>query len=371
MAGLESSTYISGLNPLNPDGTADYVSSGDDHIRLIKSCILNTFTNITGPVTASQAGLTNSTYLADTSVTANVITLAFSPVITAYTAGIGVIFKCNNTNTGAVTVNINGVGSVSVVGPAGETLTGGELIVGQVYRMTYNGTYFNLSSNSAYSKNPNTVIAAATNATIKNSGTGTLTLGTNANSNLTLNSDGSATFSGALTITGIASAAGTTLPFPSGTRLPFAQASAPTGWTQDTTQNNKMMRVVSTVGGTTGSGGTGGYGYGGSSDPTLMNVVPAHTHAVSATTSTESATHTHTDSGHAHNFAGAYANSMGSGNAWPGADTNATGTTYTGYANLSTESATHTHSFSTTSDNGSSSTNWTPMYLNFIICTKN
>lgn len=43
------------------------------------------------------------------------------------------------------------------------------------------------------------------------------------------------------------------LPFPSGTRLVFAQTSAPTGWTKDTTHNDKALRVVS---GTAGSGGS-------------------------------------------------------------------------------------------------------------------
>lgn len=41
--------------------------------------------------------------------------------------------------------------------------------------------------------------------------------------------------------------------FPSGTRVLFAQTAAPTGWTKDTTHNNKALRVVS---GTAGSGGT-------------------------------------------------------------------------------------------------------------------
>ncbi len=42
-------------------------------------------------------------------------------------------------------------------------------------------------------------------------------------------------------------------PFPSGTRLLFQQSTAPTGWTKDTTHDNKALRVVS---GTAGSGGT-------------------------------------------------------------------------------------------------------------------
>jgi hypothetical protein len=40
---------------------------------------------------------------------------------------------------------------------------------------------------------------------------------------------------------------------PSGTRLLFQQSTAPVGWTKDTTQNNKALRIVS---GTTSSGGS-------------------------------------------------------------------------------------------------------------------
>lgn len=42
--------------------------------------------------------------------------------------------------------------------------------------------------------------------------------------------------------------------FPSGTKLPFFQASAPLGWTIDNTVNDKVLRVVDDAGG--GSGGS-------------------------------------------------------------------------------------------------------------------
>lgn len=44
------------------------------------------------------------------------------------------------------------------------------------------------------------------------------------------------------------------LGFPAGTKMPFAQAAAPTGWTQDTTDSatNRMLRVVNTAGGGVG-----------------------------------------------------------------------------------------------------------------------
>ena len=48
--GLESATYIDGLNASNPVHATDPVSQGDDHLRLIKSAILSTWPNTDGPV---------------------------------------------------------------------------------------------------------------------------------------------------------------------------------------------------------------------------------------------------------------------------------------------------------------------------------
>jgi hypothetical protein len=55
-----------------------------------------------------------------------------------------------------------------------------------------------------------------------------------------------------LTSNGTTWTSGSAPGFPSGTVLLFYQASAPTGWTQVTTQNNKALRVVSGTGGGTG-----------------------------------------------------------------------------------------------------------------------
>lgn len=54
--GLETGTYIDSLNTSNP-GATDSVAQGDDHIRLLKSTIKNTFPNITGAMTATHTEL--------------------------------------------------------------------------------------------------------------------------------------------------------------------------------------------------------------------------------------------------------------------------------------------------------------------------
>lgn len=55
---LENATYISSLNSSNPLST-DTVSQADDHLRLIKQVLLNTFPNLSAPVTATAASLNN------------------------------------------------------------------------------------------------------------------------------------------------------------------------------------------------------------------------------------------------------------------------------------------------------------------------
>jgi hypothetical protein len=50
---LETGTYISDLNASNPI-TTDPRSEGDDHFRLIKNTIKNTFPNVTGAVTKTH-----------------------------------------------------------------------------------------------------------------------------------------------------------------------------------------------------------------------------------------------------------------------------------------------------------------------------
>ncbi len=168
------------------------------------------------------------------------------------------------------------------------------------------------------------------------------------------------------------------LEFPVGTRMPFAQASAPTGWTQDTSDNadNRMLRVVKTAGG----------GVDGTHSPILNNVVPAHTHGF--TTGLQGNDHAHYVSGstsgngsHSHtltlqNTTGAGGNpgprwsALTSPTATNTASTDAAGYHDHTWGNWTTGiNSNHNHSGST--DNGSSQTTWQPRYIDLIICTKN
>lgn len=154
--------------------------------------------------------------------------------------------------------------------------------------------------------------------------------------------------------------------FPTGTKLTFAQAAAPTGWTQvtDDTANNRMLRVVNTAGG----------GTGGTHSPILNNVVPSHTHNFS--TNAVNIDHVHSDAGHYH-VSGSYGISYGAvGIAYGSVGLNSGGDqvwshTQIGYSSIGGMNANQIHAHSGNTDGGSSSTNWQPRYLDHILCSKN
>jgi hypothetical protein len=137
----------------------------------------------------------------------------------------------------------------------------------------------------------------------------------------------------------------TTSAFVAGTVVLFGQAAAPTGWTQNITDNadNRMLRVVKTA----------GAGIGGSHSPILNNVVASHTHGFSTGNA---------NSDHSHSYV------MPSGQALLVAGGGGTWMPSQAGASTGGQSAQHSHSGST--DNGSSGTNWTPRYIDLILCAK-
>ena len=148
---------------------------------------------------------------------------------------------------------------------------------------------------------------------------------------------------------------GTWAQMPAGTVTNFYQAAAPTGWVQRTDLNDFMLYIVS---------GAGGYAAGIHS-PTVMNVVPYHTHGFS--TGYVSADHVHYDSGHTHQYS-APLNGQTTGGSIGVAQGPYTQTTQVGTASIGGASGNHTHSGGT--DGGSSQTNWSPKYLANIMCYK-
>lgn len=93
-----------------------------------------------------QAG--TASYAADSSSTANALVVTLSPAPAALTDGMVLRVRPANSNTGATTVNVNGLGEVSVYSASGAPLVGGEIIANWPVELIYNalGSVFVLAA---------------------------------------------------------------------------------------------------------------------------------------------------------------------------------------------------------------------------------
>lgn len=71
----------------------------------------------------------------------NAYVIALTPAITAYTDGLILAFVPANTNTGASTINVNGLG-VKNIQFQGAALVAGNLLAGGYVKLAYNGNHF-------------------------------------------------------------------------------------------------------------------------------------------------------------------------------------------------------------------------------------
>lgn len=73
----------------------------------------------------------------------NALATTAAATITAYVAGLRVVVKAGNTNTGASTLNYQGLGVRTIV-VDNRALVGGEMLAGGLYQMEYDGAQFQL-----------------------------------------------------------------------------------------------------------------------------------------------------------------------------------------------------------------------------------
>lgn len=78
--------------------------------------------------------------------TANALTAALTPTPAAYTAGMAVKVKVAAANTAAATINVNGLGAKPIVTAGGAALAAGDLLVGDVLEVVYDGASFRAAS---------------------------------------------------------------------------------------------------------------------------------------------------------------------------------------------------------------------------------
>lgn len=102
----------------------------------------------------------------DTAGSATVQTVVNSPPLTAYVSGVLLLVKvgASLTNTGALTLNCDGLGARSVLRPGGASLLAGDWVAGQTYLVYDDGTQYILLTKDA---KPVVVVAACRNLVIQ------------------------------------------------------------------------------------------------------------------------------------------------------------------------------------------------------------
>ena len=172
--------------------------------------------------------------------------------------------------------------------------------------------------------------------------------------------------------------------FASGTKMTFFQSAAPTGWTQNTDDNDKALRVVSGTGGSTG--GTHALTSPPANSHTHTNTFSAAAHTLSTA---QLPSHTH--------GGGSLSPSLGTGrqtmvggssgySAWSSFGVPTTGKRYQGYSSSQTinyagttsgatsgasgASGSHSHTMSGSVASGDAGTVFSPSYIDVIIAAK-
>jgi hypothetical protein len=75
---------------------------------------------------------------------ADTITVTPSPAYTAYFTGLTIDLGVGSNNTGAATLNVNGLGAKDIRDQNGVALTADMLLAGRIQRLVYQGTYFKM-----------------------------------------------------------------------------------------------------------------------------------------------------------------------------------------------------------------------------------
>ena len=145
-------TVAQGQTSITSSSISNYLSNNPNFInenltQKISQATADTRYGQIGAIQNNQYGIGVDTGSANTYVA------TLSPAITSYTKGLKVSIVIANTNTGASTLNLNGVGAVAIKLPNITALIGGELIANMMANFEYDGTYFQLTNSNAVVRN--------------------------------------------------------------------------------------------------------------------------------------------------------------------------------------------------------------------------
>lgn len=99
---------------------------------------------------ASVAGIQNAQYVyAADAVGTDSYAITLSPAPAAYVTGQTFFFKAGTANTGAATLNVNGLGAKTIKKAYNSDLVTGDILANQIVQVTYDGTNMQMMSPSA------------------------------------------------------------------------------------------------------------------------------------------------------------------------------------------------------------------------------
>lgn len=310
-------------------GLAEDVSQIHDELAWIESRAFDLGNTAgqtaSGPLTVPSLNVNGATvnpqsffYFGTDTGTVNALSVT-TPFPNAMAKGLVLAVKVGNTNTASASLNVNGLGAYAILQGSNQ-LSGGELTAAGWVLLEFDGSYWNVLG-MAPGGNPNGTFGVNTlNATTVNATTWT----------------------------------GEWASMPSGTQSPFFQAAAPPGWTQNTTVNDQVLRVVSGAGGGTGGNwSVNGFSFG------------AHSHTM--------ADHSHIVPVGNNNAQDYFSFQWGQTGSYNGTEGLGGGNNGNGPLGLSSPMS-EASGYPQTGGTSGSVTNdgsWRPAYINVIVCSKN
>jgi hypothetical protein len=123
----------------------------------------NTFSPQAGALALSQLDDNNSALLgfndssngwvnfANDTGAANNYVVTLIPAPSAYIAGMALAFVATNTNTGGSSINVNGLGSQTIVNASGKALTAGTILANRLTFLVYDGSAFRVCTHGPIS----------------------------------------------------------------------------------------------------------------------------------------------------------------------------------------------------------------------------
>ena len=165
-------TFLFGRKDLERTGNNDYFESSTYHVSPGERARVAQLNDAVDAVEAALDKLPSETamrantahYAVDTgAANAYVVALSYYSAV-AYTDGMGITFKATNANTGASTLNINGLGAKLITRQDGSGLAAGDIPADKIVSVRYNSTSDNFEVHGAPAAGAGSMAAQNANA---------------------------------------------------------------------------------------------------------------------------------------------------------------------------------------------------------------